>query len=58
MKRRNFMKTTAAAVAAPMIVPSSVFGKSAPSNKIVVGQIGRDDLKRMRTEAQVGVRYR
>ena len=44
MKRRNFIKKTAATAAGamviPTIVPSSVFGKSAPSNKINVGQIG------------------
>jgi len=44
MKRRNFLTTTTAAAAGtigfPSIVPSSVFGKSAPSNKIQIGQIG------------------
>lgn len=43
MKRRNFIKNTALASAAigfPTIVPSSVFGKNAPSNKINIGQIG------------------
>jgi len=44
MKRRNFLKTTSAATAGaiviPTIVPSTVFGKSAPSNKIQIGQIG------------------
>ncbi|MBN1482848.1 gfo/Idh/MocA family oxidoreductase [candidate division KSB1 bacterium] len=40
MKRRNFIKTTATVVAAPMIVPSFVLGENAPSNKITVGQIG------------------
>ena len=44
MKRRNFLKntmaTTAGAIMVPTIVPSSVFGASAPSNKINVGQIG------------------
>lgn len=40
MKRRDFIKSTAAAITAPMIVPSSVFGQNAPSNKITVGQIG------------------
>ena len=44
MKRRNFLKNTAASAAGamviPTIVPSSVFGKNAPSNKINVGQIG------------------
>ncbi|MCK5208724.1 MAG: Gfo/Idh/MocA family oxidoreductase, partial [Cyclobacteriaceae bacterium] len=44
MKRRNFLKTTSAAttgaIVIPTIVPSTVFGKSAPSNKIQIGQIG------------------
>jgi len=44
LKRRNFLKTTLAATAStivvPTIVPSSVFGKNAPSNKINIGQIG------------------
>ncbi|KPM49006.1 oxidoreductase [Jiulongibacter sediminis] len=44
MNRRKFvgntLKTTAAAFAIPTIVPSTVFGKSAPSNKIQIGQIG------------------
>lgn len=44
MKRRDFIqntiKTTAAAIAFPTIVPSTVFGKNAPSNKINIGQIG------------------
>jgi predicted dehydrogenase len=43
MKRRDFIKTTAFAGTAfgfPTIVPASVFGKNAPSNKINIGQIG------------------
>jgi myo-inositol 2-dehydrogenase / D-chiro-inositol 1-dehydrogenase len=43
MERRDFMKKSAVAAAAfgiPTIVPSSVFGKNAPSNKINIGQIG------------------
>ncbi len=44
MKRRKFLKKTATTAAGtiiiPTIVPSSVFGKNAPSNKINVGQIG------------------
>ncbi len=44
MKRRTFLKSTAATTAGamlfPTIVPSSVFGKNAPSNKINIGQIG------------------
>ena len=45
--RRNFLKTTVKATAGtvalanfPTIVPASVFGKNAPSNKINIGQIG------------------
>lgn len=44
MKRRNFINKTAlgtaAAVGFPSIVPASVLGKGAPSNKINIGQIG------------------
>lgn len=44
MKRRNFIQksalSTAAVVSFPSIVPASVFGKEAPSNKINVAQIG------------------
>lgn len=43
MKRRDFIMKTAVAGAAfgfPTIVPASVFGKNAPSNKINIGQIG------------------
>ena len=38
--RKNFLKTAAAAVAAPMIVPSSVFGETAPSNRVNLALIG------------------
>ncbi len=44
MHRREFLRsslaTTAGAILVPTIVPSSVFGKGAPSNKINIGQIG------------------
>lgn len=43
MERRMFIKKAATAVGTlvfPTIVPSSVFGKNAPSNKIHIGQIG------------------
>ena len=43
MQRRDFMKKTALATAAfgiPTLVPASVFGKNAPSNKIQIAQIG------------------
>ena len=44
MERRDFLKNSSAAMAGtiilPTIVPSTVFGKNAPSNKINIGQIG------------------
>jgi len=43
MQRRDFMKKTALATAAfgiPTLVPASVLGKNAPSNKIQIAQIG------------------
>lgn len=44
MERRMFIKKAAATAVGtlvfPTIVPSSVFGKNAPSNKIHIGQIG------------------
>lgn len=38
--RRSFLKSAAAVAAAPMIVPSSVFGRTAPSNRINLAAIG------------------
>lgn len=44
MKRRNFLKSAVATAAGtmviPTVVPSSVFGKNAPGNRIHIGQIG------------------
>ena len=44
MDRRKFLKTTGVAGASlivlPTIVPSSVFGKNAPSNRLNIAQIG------------------
>jgi len=40
MKRRNFLKTAALTVASPLIVPSTVFGAEAPSERVTVGHIG------------------
>src|SRR5262245_62529507 len=37
--RRDFLKSSAA-VAAPMIVPASVFGAQAPSERLGIGHIG------------------
>ena len=47
--RRQFLKASAAAAAAPTIVPSTVFAKPdqpAPSDRVVVGSIGIGDLGR------------
>ena len=44
MKRRTFLKSSAAtaagAMVVPTIIPAHVLGKNAPSNKIRIGQIG------------------
>ncbi|HEX4131401.1 MAG TPA: Gfo/Idh/MocA family oxidoreductase [Pirellulales bacterium] len=40
MRRRTFLKATASSLAVPYIVPSSIFGANAPSNRINVGFIG------------------
>ena len=49
--RRKFIKSSiigvSAVFAVPTIVPSSVFGKNAPSNKINVGQIGCGRIARV-----------
>lgn len=50
MDRRRFLKTSGSAVAVPFIVPSSVFGKDAPSNRlnmaaIGTGRMGHGDMK-------------
>ncbi len=41
--RRRFLQTTAAGLALPTLVPASVFGADAPSNKVTVGFIGTGD---------------
>ncbi|MBN2814654.1 MAG: Gfo/Idh/MocA family oxidoreductase [Bacteroidales bacterium] len=50
MKRRNFLKKTiltgTGIIAIPTIVPSSVFGKNAPSNRILIGAIGTGRISR------------
>jgi predicted dehydrogenase len=38
--RRRFLESAAAVAVAPMIVPSSVFGRTAPSNRINLAAIG------------------
>jgi predicted dehydrogenase len=62
MQRRTFIKSTATAglggIVIPTIVPSTVFGKSAPSNKIQIGQIGCGRIARthdMRETLRYGI---
>ncbi len=38
--RRDFLKRTAVAVAAPMVIPSTAFGQNAPSNRVNLALIG------------------
>ena len=45
--RRKFIKNAAILSVAPYIVPSSVFGKNAPSNRINVGAIGTGRISRI-----------
>jgi predicted dehydrogenase len=40
ISRRHFLTTTAAAIALPAIMPSSIFGQNRPSNRIALGVIG------------------
>lgn len=40
LTRRSFLATSSAALAAPMIVPSSVFGQNAPSNRVHLAAVG------------------
>src|SRR6185312_14422061 len=49
VSRRTFLRTSIGAVAAagfPTIVPSSVFGQMAPSNRINIGAIGTGRISR------------
>ena len=48
MERRDFMKKTALATAAfgiPTLVPASVFGKNAPSNKFRLLKSAAEELR-------------
>ncbi|OAI44237.1 hypothetical protein AYO42_05000 [Rhizomicrobium sp. SCGC AG-212-E05] len=47
INRRSVLKTGLAAFAAPAIVPSSVFGQNAPSNRITIGAIGIGRISRI-----------
>ncbi len=47
LSRRAFVRAAATAVAAPYVVPSSVFGESSPSNRINVGLIGVGNQSRV-----------
>ena len=58
MTRRTFIRGAVAAASAPFIVPSTVFGVDAPSNRIVLGGIGmggqgRSDLGGMIGQSDV-----
>lgn len=52
LTRRALIKTTAL-IAAPMIVPASVFGQNAPSNRINVGAIGVGRISRIHDMKEV-----
>jgi predicted dehydrogenase len=60
MERRKFIKnmaaTTVGAIVMPTIVPTSVFGKNAPNNKIQIGQIGCGRIARDHDIAET-IRY-
>jgi len=43
VSRRTFLRSAAAGIVAPCIVPASVLGADAPSNKITIGFIGTGD---------------
>jgi myo-inositol 2-dehydrogenase / D-chiro-inositol 1-dehydrogenase len=52
--RRTFIKTAlAGAMVFPAIVPATVFGRSAPSNKIQIGQIGCGRIAREHDLAEI-----
>jgi predicted dehydrogenase len=40
LSRRNFVRTTTAALAVPTVIPARVLGQNAPSKQITVGMIG------------------
>ncbi|MBL7372980.1 gfo/Idh/MocA family oxidoreductase, partial [Escherichia coli] len=40
-------RQTLGVIAAPMIVPSSVFGRNAPSNRVTIGAIGAGRISRV-----------
>ena len=44
--RRNFLKAATLAVASPLVVPSTVFGTTAPSERVTVGHIGVGNMGR------------
>lgn len=56
LSRRNFLKSSLGATVAvgfPLIVPSTVFGKNAPSNRINVGAIGVGRISRIHDMPEV-----
>ena len=60
LSRRSFLKVSAAALTVPVVVPSTVFGANAPSNRITigcigVGRMGRGDMREVlgHSDAQI-----
>jgi predicted dehydrogenase len=55
MTRRQFLASTGLAIAAPTILPSSVFGQNAPSNRITIGVVGWGMMGPGNTQAFLGM---
>lgn len=53
--RRRFLAATGAAIAAPVIVPSTVLGSHAPSNRITLGVLGLGDRGCAHIQAFMGL---
>jgi predicted dehydrogenase len=53
--RRRFLKASASAMAMPCIIPSSVLGAQAPSNRIALGVIGLGGRGRLHTRTFVNL---
>src|ERR1044071_2394340 len=55
ISRRRFISTAAVAIAAPTIVPSSIFGQNRPSNRITMGIVGWGMQGQENTRAFLGL---
>jgi predicted dehydrogenase len=56
MSRRRFLASAGVALAAPTFLPSSVFGRNAPSNRITIGVVGWGMMGPGNTEAFLGMK--